>query len=309
MILYIFKRILWGVPVLLTVATLTFGILHAVPGGPFDADKALPPEIKANVEARYHLDRPLWEQYGRYLLSAMSGDLGPSYKYLGRTVNDIIRDSFPVSVRLGLLAVAFSLVVGVSAGVASAVWSGRWADRLSMLAATAGISVPTFVLGAFLIVILANHWRLFPPALWEGWRYAVLPSVTLALLPAAYLARLTRASLIETLRQDFVRVARSKGIGESSVILKHALLNSLSPVVNFLGPLAAALVTGSFVVEYMFSVPGMGRFFITAVTNRDYPLIMGVTLVYAILIVAANIGVDVLMAWMDPRIRLTGKRT
>jgi oligopeptide transport system permease protein len=304
-ILYVLKRLLWGIPVVITVATLTFAILQVVPGGPFDTEKALPPEIKANVEAKYYLDRPLWEQYARYLMSVLGGDLGPSYKYVGRTVNDIIRDTLPVSVQLGLLAVGFSLILGIGAGIVSAVWRRSWADYASMFVATAGISIPTFVLGALMIALFAFQWRLFPPALWEGWRYMVLPSITLALLPAAYLARLTRSSLLETLQAEFIRVARSKGIGEGGVILKHTMANSLSPVVTFVGPLVAALITGSFVVEYMFSVPGMGRFFITAVTNRDYPLIMGVTLVYTVLIVLANIVVDVLLAWLDPRVRMT----
>ena len=307
MFIYVIKRLLWGIPVVLTVATLTFAIMHVVPGGPFDREKPLPPEIKANVEAKYHLDRPLWEQYLRYLGGLARGDLGPSYKYIGRTVNDVIRDSLPVSVQLGILAVLISMIVGVGAGVIAAVWNRSWADHTSMFMATAGISIPSFVLGALLILLFTFHWKIFPPALWEGWRYMVLPSITLAALPAAYLARLTRSSLLEVIHKEFIRVARSKGFGEGYIVLKHALSNALSPVITFLGPLTAALVTGSFVVEYMFSIPGMGRFFITAVTNRDYPLIMGVTLVYTILIIVSNIIADVFLAWLDPRIRLEGR--
>jgi oligopeptide transport system permease protein len=304
MILFVIRRLLWGVPVLLVVATITFIILHLVPGGPFDKEKLLPPEIRANVEAKYHLDEPVWKQYLRYMGGLLRGDLGPSYKYLGRTVNDIIYDTFPVSMELGLWAVLISVVLGVGAGTIAAARSRSWADHLSMLLAMIGISVPNFVLGAFFIMVFAFALKFFPPALWEGWRYTVLPALTLSLLPAAYLARLTRSSLLDVIRQEFIQAARAKGLGEASIWLKHALVNSISPAISFLGPLAAALVTGSFVVEYLFSIPGMGRFFITAVTNRDYPLIMGVTLVYTAVIVLANMIVDILLAWIDPRIRM-----
>lgn len=307
MILFVLKRLLWGIPVFLVVATLTFGIMHVVPGGPFDKEKPLPPEIKANVEAKYHLDRPVWEQYLRYLFGLIQGDLGPSYKYLGRNVKDIIYDTLPVSFELGLWAVLFSLVFGVGAGMIAAARPRSWADHSSMFLAIAGISIPNFVLGAFLIMLFAHSLRILPPALWEGWRYSVLPALTLSLLPAAYIARLTRSSLLEVIHKEFIRTAMAKGFGWTYILFKHALANSISPVVTFLGPLTAALVTGSFVVEFIFSVPGMGRFFITAVTNRDYPLIMGVTLVYTVLIVLANIIVDVLLAWLDPRIRLESR--
>ena len=304
MIYFVSRRVLWGIPVLLTVATLTFGIMHLVPGGPFDKEKPLPPEIIANIEAKYHLDKPLWQQYLRYMSGLVRGDLGPSYKYVGRTVNDIIRDTLPVSIELGLWAICISLILGIGSGMISAVWPRSWIDHMSMFLAIAGLSIPSFVLGALLIMVFAFGLQVFPPALWEGWRYIVLPALTLSLLPAAYLARLTRSSLLEVIHKDFIRTARAKGFGNGYIIFKHALANSISPVITFLGPLTAALVTGSFVVEYIFSIPGMGRFFITAVTNRDYPLIMGVTMVYTILIVFANIIVDVLLVWLDPRIRL-----
>ena len=307
MILFIFRRLLWGIPVLLVVATLTFGIMHVVPGGPFDKEKPLPPEIKANVEAKYHLDKPVWEQYLRYLGGLIRGDLGPSYKYLGRNVKDIIYDTLPVSFELGLWAVLLSLLFGVGAGMIAAARPRSWADHSSMFLAIAGISIPNFVLGAFLIMLFAYSLRILPPALWEGWRHSILPALTLALLPAAYIARLTRSSLLEVIHKEFIRTAKAKGFGWTYILFKHALANSISPVVTFLGPLTATLVTGSFVVEFIFSVPGMGRFFITAVTNRDYPLIMGVTLVYTVLIVLANIVVDVLLAWLDPRIRMESK--
>lgn len=307
MALFILKRVLWALPVLWLVATLTFFLLQLVPGGPFDTEKSLPPEIKANIEAKYHLDEPFLVQYGIYIRDLLGGDFGPSYKYVGRSVNAIIADSFPVSLQLGLMAVLISLVLGIGIGLISASRPGSWMDHLSMLLSTAGMSLPSFVVGSLLIMVFSHTFHLFPAALWEGWRYMILPAITLALLPAAYIARLTRTSMLDVLDKDFIRTARAKGIGEASVILKHALKNGLTPVVSFLGPLIAALVTGSFVVEYIFSIPGMGKFFITAVTNRDYPLIMGVTQVYAALIILGNIGVDLIYGLLDPRMRITGK--
>ncbi len=306
MIRFIFQRLAWGIPVLWLVATATFILMHVVPGGPFDQEKPLPPEIKANIDAKYHLDQPVLTQYLFYLKDLLQGDLGPSYKYIGRSVNDIIRDTFPVSMQLGLWAVLISVILGVGAGIIAAARPRSWVDHAGMFLATAGISLPSFVLGTFLIMIFSYRLHLFPAALWEGWRYGVLPAVTLALLPTAYIARLTRSSMLEVLHKDFIRTARAKGFGELPVLFKHALKNSITPVVSFLGPLTATLVTGSFVVEFIFSVPGMGRHFITAVTNRDYPLIMGVTLVYAVLIVVANIVVDLVYTWLDPRMRIRG---
>jgi oligopeptide transport system permease protein len=304
MIRFVIRRFFWGVPVLLIVATITFGILHAVPGGPFDQEKKLPPEIQANVEAKYHLDQPLWRQYFLYLGGLVQGDLGPSYKYLGRSVTDIISDTFPVSMQLGLFAVLLAVSLGVLTGIIAANNPDSGWDRLLMFLSTIGIAIPSFVLSAFLILVFAHLYHFFPPALWEGPRYAILPAFSLALLPAAYISRLTRASILEVAGKEYIQAARAKGLGWRQVVLKHVLKNSMTPVISYLGPLTAALVTGSFVVEFIFSIPGMGKFFITAVTNRDYPLIMGVTLVYAVLIILANLVVDVLYAILDPRIRL-----
>ncbi len=304
MIGFILKRILWAIPVLWIVATITFAMMHLVPGGPFDREKKLPPEIKANIEAKFHLDKPLPVQYALYLKGLLRGDLGPSYKYLGRTVNDVIADTLPVSMQLGFLALLVGLVVGLSAGVASAVWARTALDKTSMFLATAGISIPNFVLGALLIQLFSHQFKLLPPALWEDARHAILPAAALGLAPAAYIARLMRASILEVMDKDYVRTARAKGLGFWAVLWRHVLINAISPVVTILGPLTAALVTGSFVIEFIFSVPGMGQFFITAVTNRDYPLIMGVTLVYAALIVSANLFVDVLYLFIDPRVQM-----
>lgn len=304
MIGFIGHRLLWGVPVLWLVATLTFVMLRLVPGGPFDQEKPLPPEVRANIEAKYRLDQPLGRQYFSYLGDLLRGDLGPSYKYVGRNVNDIIRDTLPVSMQLGLWAVLIAVIAGLGAGIASAARPSSWADTGGMLFAITGISIPSFVLGAGMITLFSYWIQIFPAALWEGWRYGVLPAITLALLPASYIARLTRSSLMEVIHKDYIRTARAKGLGEGRILFKHALKNSITPVVSFLGPLIATLVTGSFVVEFIFSIPGMGKYFITAVTNRDYPLIMGVTLIYAVMIFIANFIVDLMYTWLDPRVRV-----
>lgn len=302
---YFFKRLLQGVPVLLVVATVTFLLMHAVPGGPFDRDKKLPPEIMANIEAKYHLDKPVWQQYLLYLGQVVRGDLGPSYKYIGRDVSDIIRDTFPVSLTLGLCAVLVTLVLGIPAGVLSAARQNSIWDRTCIFIATLGISLPSFVLGALLILIFSHQLHLLPPALWEGPRHIILPALALGAGFAGYIARLTRSTILEVMATDYIRTARAKGLSETTVLIKHALRNSLSPIVSVMGPLTAGLITGSFVIEYIFSIPGMGNYFITAVTNRDYPLIMGVTLVYAVLIVLANIFVDLIYMKLDPRVVLS----
>lgn len=296
-------RLIWSVPVLWLVATVTFILMHLAPGGPFDKEKPLPPEIRANVEAKYHLDEPVAEQYVRYLGQLLRGDLGPSFKYTDRDVSTIIGETFPVSLQLGGVAFALTLLLGMMGGVLAAGRPGTLRDRGVLLMATLGFSLPNFVVGVLLILILAHEAHWFPPALWEGPRYVVLPALTLALGPAAYVARLTRTSLVDVASQEYVRVGRAKGMPPRVIWISYLLKAGLPPVVTVLGPTLAMLVTGSFVIEYLFSIPGMGRFFITAVTNRDYPLIMGVTLVYAVVIVAANLLVDLLYGWLDPRIR------
>ncbi len=306
MIRFAFGRLLQAVPVLLVVATITFALLRFLPGGPFDREKTLPPEILRNVEARYHLDEPLARQYLRYLGGIARGDLGPSYKYVGRDVVDVLADALPVSLQLGSLALLLALLIGVPAGLAAAVRQGSVSDRAIMLLTVLGISVPGFVLGAGLVLGVGLKLGWLPAALWEGPLYAILPALTLAALPTAYIAQLTRASVLEVIELDYVRTARAKGLSEARVRWRHVLRNALLAVVTYFGPLMATLLTGSFVVEKIFAVPGIGRFFVTAVTNRDYPLVLGVTLLYAALVVLANLVVDLLYAQLDPRIRLGG---
>ena len=281
MIRYTALRLLQGIPVLLVVATVTFTLLRFLPGGPFDREKALPPEILRNIEARYQLDEPVWVQYASYLGGLARGDFGPSYKYVGRDVGDILAEALPVSALLGSVALLLALGGGVSIGLAAGVRSGAPLDRAVMLLSVLGVSVPSFVLGAALMLGAGLWLRWLPAGLWEGPAYVVLPAVTLAALPLAYIAQLTRASVIDVVDLDYVRTARAKGLSEGQVRRRHVLRNALLAVITYFGPLLAILLTGSFVVEKIFAIPGIGRFFVTAVTNRDYPLVLGVTLVYA----------------------------
>lgn len=306
MLALVLKRIVWAIPVLFIVATISFGLMRIVPGGPFDEEKSLPPEIIANIKAKYHLDKPIPEQYIIYMSRLVKGDMGVSYKYVNRTVNDILGDAFPVSLQLGLLGLALAIAIGIPLGTIAAVNRGSKLDFLSMLVATIGISIPGFVTGALLILVFGLWLKLAPVALWESFRHMLLPALTLSLSPAAYLARLTRASVLEVMEKDYVRTARSKGLSSSKTIVKHVLRNALVPVLTVLGPLTAIVITGSFVVEYMYAIPGMGRFFITAVSNRDYDLIMATTLVFAVLLVIANTIVDVLYTVLDPRMQVKG---
>jgi oligopeptide transport system permease protein len=304
---FVLSRLAQAVPVLLAVTGFTFALLRFLPGGPFDREKALPPEIRRNLEARYALDRPLGEQFVRYLGGVLRGDLGPSYQYVSRDVSAIVADALPVSAVLGALALGLALATGVPLGLAAGMRAGGALDRGLALLALAGVSVPGFALAAALVLGFGLGLGWPPAALFEGPAHAVLPAVTLAALPAAYVAQLTRAEVAEIARRDFVRTARAKGLPEARVRFGHVLRNALLAVVTYLGPLLAVLLTGSFVVEHIFAIPGLGRFFVTAVTNRDYPLVLGVTLVYTTGVVLANLAVDLLYGWLDPRIRVRAR--
>ena len=303
MIRFILRRVAISVPVIFLVATTTFFIMRLAPGGPFMSERAIPAEIEANIQAKYGLDQPLWEQYKRYLSNLVHLDFGPSYKYPERTVNQIIREGFPVSLQLGLAALAFALFIGIPAGVLAAVKHRGFADRFTMAVVFFGISVPTFVIGPLLIYVFSLTLYWFPPALWGSWEQLVLPAVTLGLPYSVYIARLTRTELIEVLEQDYIRTARAKGISEFRVLWRHARNGSLLPVVSFLGPAAADLVTGSIVVEKIFAIPGLGRYFVEAAFSRDYTTVLGTVLFYAILLVLANLVVDIAYRFLDPRIQ------
>lgn len=303
MVKFILRRASTGALVVLVVSTLTFFLLRALPGGPFDVEKKLPPQIRRNIEEKYRLDQPLWKQYAKYLGDLAQGDFGPSYKYVDRTVGDIIQETFPVSLKLGIVALLVSIVSGTAIGVISAVRSRGILDLFIAFFATALVSVPSFVVGAGLIYFISVKLGLFPAALWGRPEHMVLPALTLSAGPTAYLARLTRGSMLEVSENPFVRTARAKGVSETKVAIKHILRNALIPVVTVLGPISAYLVTGSFVVEHIFAIPGMGRFFVFAVSNRDYPLVMGITVVYTVVLVMANLVVDILYLLLDPRIK------
>ena len=300
---FLLRRFVHGIIVLWAVATFTFVLLRLAPGGPFDRERQLPPEVLANIEAKYHLDEPPLRQYLHYLTGILSGDLGPSYKYIDRRVNDVIAETLPTSALLGALALVFATFIALPAGIAAAYYRNSMVDRGAMFFSTLGISVPHFILGALLIWSIALQLGWLQAGRWDQWSSVILPSITLGAAPAAYLAALLRSSLIDTLGEEFISTARAKGLRETVVVLKHALAHSLMPVLTVMGPLTAALLTGSFVVEYVFAIPGMGRFFITAVTDRDYPLVMGVTLVYTALLFLANVVVDMFYGLIDPRVR------
>jgi ABC-type dipeptide/oligopeptide/nickel transport system permease component len=302
---YIIRRILWAIPVLLVISLITFSLGHIIPGGPFDREKSLPKEIIANLEAYYGLDDPLWKQYTDYLWNALHGDLGPSYSSRSRTVNDIIKENFPVSAQLGVLALIVAMVIGIPLGMVSALKQNSYIDYFCMFFALLGVSVPAMTLGPVLVWFFALKLNILPVARWGSWQQAILPAFTLGIGSAALLARLTRASMLQVIREDYIRTARAKGVSEINVTVHHALKNALIPVVTVLGPLFAYLVTGSLIVEQIFAIPGCGKYFVTSVSNRDYPVMLGIILLYAVLIIVANLVVDLTYAWIDPRIKYT----
>jgi oligopeptide transport system permease protein len=300
---YLIRRLLWLVPVLLFVAAITFVLMHSVPGGPWDRDKPLPPTAVEQLNRKYGLDQPLWEQFGHYLLGLLQGDLGVSYRQSDRPVTEVISGGIKVSATLGGLAMLVSAAVGVPLGVVAALRRNRALDYLSVSLATLGASTPNFILGIVLIVVFASTFHLLPTIGWGSWKQAIMPVLALSALPTAFLARITRASTLEVLQQDYVRTAWAKGLSVRAVVLRHVARNALIPVLTLAGPLAAALVTGSFIIESQFAIPGVGRAFVTAIFGRDYGVIMGVTLFYALVVGTANLAVDLAYAAADPRIR------
>jgi len=302
---FVLSRVLQAIPTLWVIATLTFFMTRYAPGGPFDAEKAIPQEIKVKLESHFGLDRPLFDQYLLYLKNLLRGDLGPSFKYPGWEVSELIATAFPVSLTLGVLSLGIALFIGIPAGIMAALRKNTWLDYLPMSLSMAGICLPTFVLGPLLIYIFSTQLGLFPPLGWYGPSDWFLPSFTLGLFYAAYVARLTRAGMLETLQQDYVRTARAKGATPWRVVTRHALRGGLLPVVTYLGPAFAGLISGSFVIESIFFIPGLGKFFVTAAFNRDYTMVLGTVLFYASLIILLNLLVDLLQAWIDPKARQT----
>ncbi|MBT5901996.1 oligopeptide ABC transporter permease OppB [Opitutaceae bacterium] len=300
---FIARRLLETIPVLLIIITATFFMIRFVPGGPFTSEKAVSPEIKANLEAHYGLDKPLYQQYFDYLGSLMKGDFGPSFKYPNRTVNEIIADKLPVSLELGLTSLVVALILGITLGVIAAIKRNTWMDYFSSAIAMTGICIPTFVLGPLLVLVFAIHLGWFNASGWYTSYDRVLPAATLGLVYSAYVARLTRGGMLEILNQDYIRTARAKGASEFRVIFRHALRGGLLPVVSFLGPAIAGILTGSFVIETIFQIPGLGREFVNSAFNRDYTLVLGTVILYASLIIVLNLVVDVVQVWLNPKLK------
>lgn len=298
----ILRRLLQAVPVLLAISVLTFAMVRLAPGDPFSDERRVPEDIRLRLEAAYGFDQPLWKQYLRHMVHLARGDL-PSFRYPDRTVHEIIAGAFPVSLELGALALVVALVVGIPAGVIAAVRRNTWLDHLPMSLAMSGICLPSFVLGPLLILVFALKLRWLNPLGWDQATDRILPALTLGLYYAAYIARLARGGMLEILSQDFMRTARAKGLPGWLVVVRHGLRGGLLPVITYLGPASAGLLTGSFAVETIFFIPGLGRFFVTAAFNRDYTMVMGTVMFYALLIVLLNLAVDVLHVCLDPRLR------
>lgn len=300
------KRLLQLFTTLFVLATLTFFLLRLLPGGPFDRARPLEPEVRAALEQRYGLDQPLPQQFARYLGGVVQLDFGPSYRFEGETVREILGRTLPVTLFLGAAALLVALLVGIPAGVLAASRPGGWLDFFVRSVAVSAMSLPSYLAGALLIYLFSLKLELLPAALWDGWSHRVLPVLALSFLPMAQIARLVRASLLENVHADFLRTARAKGAGEGAVLWRHGLRNSLLPLLTLLGPLTANTLTGTFVVETLFAIPGMGASFVDSVANRDYPLVMGLTLLYGFLLVAGNLLVDCAYGLADPRLRGRG---
>lgn len=301
---YMLKRIVAGIVTIWVVITITFTLMHSIPGGPFDKEKQVNPEVKKQMEARYNLNKPLWWQYGDYMKHLLKFDFGPSYRYKGRTVNDLIKTGFPISAQLGISTTLLALLLGVPFGIISALKQGKWQDNLIMFIATLGITIPMFVIATMSLFIFALKIPIFPTMSWGTPAHFVLPSIALAATPMATISRLTRSSLLDVIRQDYIRTARAKGIPEKIVVYKHALKNALIPVVTYVGPLISGILMGSFVIERIFTIPGIGRQFVDSITNRDYTVILGLTIFDCMILVICTIVVDLVYTLIDPRIKL-----
>lgn len=302
--MYFLRRLLLVPPLLLAISLLAFLLVRAAPGGPFDRERRpASPEIERQIRAKYHLDEPVWRQYGRFLAGLVRGDLGVSLKYRSHAVKDVIAQALPVSMCLGLLAFGFAMGVGLPLGFYTAARRGRWEDHLGSLVAVLLVCVPGFVLAPLLIMWFGIHWRWLPVALWGSPWHTVLPVTALGLFFAGRVARLLREGMLDTMRFEFVTTARAKGLSETAVLLRHVLRIAILPVVSYAGPLLADLLTGSFVIESIFQIPGLGAFFVNGALNRDYTLVVGLVLVYSALLVLLNLAVDFLYAALDPRVR------
>ena len=300
---YVVRRILWLLPVLFFISLITFSLMHSVEGGPWDQEKKLPEPVVQNLNRRYGLDKPVWRQYVDFVWNALRGDLGISFQRQDKPVTDVIMSGFKVTATLGVLAVATATVLGVGLGVLAALNRNGLPDYASVFLASIGSSIPSFAVAIFLIYVFAVKLHWLPVFGWGSVRQAIMPVITLAALPTAFLARITRASMLDVLRQDYIRTARAKGLGRATILYRHSLRNALIPILTVIGPITAGLIAGSFIVEQVFAIPGIGRLFVQSINARDYGMIMGTTLFYAVIIAFANLAVDIAYAVVDPRIR------
>jgi len=300
---YLVGRLLWVIPVLFAVTLITFVLMHAVPGGPWDQAKRLPAGVVARLNQIYGLDRPLYEQYLKWVGGILHGDFGPSYQFQDRTVNDIISDGIWTTIQLGVMAFILAVGVGIPLGITAALGHNRGPDYAATAVSVIGIATPSFVLAFMLILIFAVGLGWLPVSGWKGPANWVLPTIALAGFPIAVIARYTRASMLEVTRKDYIRTAHSKGVSDQAVVTRHMIRNALIPVITILGPILAFLITGSFIIETIFAIPGVGKYYLTSISNRDYPLLMAMTIIYAFAVVILNLVVDVLYAYIDPRIR------
>jgi oligopeptide transport system permease protein len=300
---YIVGRFLWIIPVLFVVTILTFALMHSVPGGPWAREKALPPQTVARLNAKFGLDDPIYVQYVRWAGNLLRGDLGPSFKFADRSVNEIVADGLGTTMHLGLMAFLLAVILGIPLGIFGALGHNRWPDYLSTAISIIGVAVPSFVLALLLVLFFGVTLKVLPTGGWKGPEYWVLPTIALAGFPIAVIARYTRASMLEVTRKDYIRTAHSKGLPGQSVVSRHMIRNALIPVVTILGPTLAYLVTGSFIIESVFGIPGIGRYYITSISQKDYGVLMAMTILYAFAVAFLNLVVDVLYAYIDPRIR------
>ncbi|WP_442599182.1 ABC transporter permease [Neobacillus sp. D3-1R] len=303
---YITRRLIYMLLSLYVIVTATFFLMRLAPGNPFTSEKKLPAEIEAALNEHYGLNDPWYVQYGEYLGRIAQWDFGPSFKYKSRTVNDLINDGFPVSLALGVQAILIAVAIGVLLGVIAALKHNKWQDYGAMIVAVLGISVPSFIMASFLQYIFAIKLGLLPVARWDSFAHTILPSLALASTPMAFIARLTRSSMLEVLANDYIRTAKSKGLSQGVITIKHTIRNALLPVVSYMGPLSAGIITGSFVIERIFGIPGLGSHFVTSIANRDYTVIMGVTVFYSVLLLVSILLVDIAYGLIDPRIKLAG---
>ncbi|MGI6037645.1 MAG: ABC transporter permease [Limnochordia bacterium] len=301
---YLGQKLVTSILVLWMIINLTFLLMHLIPGGPFTTEKVLPEAIRRNIERHYQLDAPWPQQYFGYLGKIVTFDLGPSYHYTGRAVNDIIRDGFAVSAVLGLQGLLLALILGIGLGILGACFPNSSLDGLILAFSSLGVAIPSFITASLLIYIFAYQLGWFPPAMWGGLGHRILPSLALAILPASYIAQLLRASILATLTEDYITAAWAKGLSPLRVLFGHALKNSILPLLAYLGPLTAQILTGSFVIEEIFAIPGLGRHFVASIYNRDYPVIMGVTIFYSLVLVAGNLLCDLLYHYADPRLNM-----